>query len=40
MKSLCFHAEKTFLSEKTVLELKPPLFIVGDIRGQFFDLIR
>ena len=32
-------AEAVMRKEKSLLELKPPIVIVGDIHGQFFDLI-
>lgn len=37
---LCDNAEKLFKQEKSVLELKAPIKIFGDLHGQFGDLMR
>ncbi|KAK8514423.1 hypothetical protein V6N13_063313 [Hibiscus sabdariffa] len=37
---LCENAEKIFMVEPTVLQLKAPIKIFGDLHGQFGDLMR
>lgn len=37
---LCDSAERIFSSEPTVLQLKAPIKIFGDLHGQFGDLMR
>lgn len=37
---VCAKAREIFLSQPTLLELSPPVKIVGDVHGQFGDLIR
>jgi serine/threonine-protein phosphatase PP1 catalytic subunit len=37
---ICTKAREIFLSQPTLLELSPPVKIVGDVHGQFGDLIR
>jgi serine/threonine-protein phosphatase PP1 catalytic subunit len=37
---ICAKAREIFLSQPTLLELSPPVKIVGDVHGQFGDLIR
>ena len=37
---LCDTVCQLFQQEENVLELKPPLIIVGDVHGQFYDLSR
>lgn len=37
---LCAHVRNIFMSQPTLLELSPPVKIVGDVHGQFGDLIR
>lgn len=37
---LCDNAESLFRKEKTVLELKAPIKIFGDLHGQFGDMMR
>ncbi|KAK8504857.1 hypothetical protein V6N13_056186 [Hibiscus sabdariffa] len=37
---LCDNAEKIFAAEPTVLQLKAPIKIFGDLHGQFGDLMR
>lgn len=38
--SLCSAAREVFLSQPTLIELSPPVKIVGDVHGQYSDLIR
>ncbi|KAK9900299.1 phosphoprotein phosphatase PPZ [Cystobasidium minutum MCA 4210] len=38
--ALCLAAREVFLSQPTLLELSPPVNIVGDVHGQYSDLIR
>lgn len=38
--SLCLAAREVFLSQPTLIELSPPVKIVGDVHGQYTDLIR
>lgn len=38
--SLCLAAREIFLSQPALLELSPPVKVVGDIHGQYTDLIR
>lgn len=37
---ICSTAREIFLSQPTLLELSPPVKIVGDVHGQYNDLIR
>lgn len=37
---LCYAAEQIFLHEPTVLQLKAPVKVFGDLHGQFGDLMR
>ncbi|KAF5184580.1 Serine/threonine-protein phosphatase BSL1 [Thalictrum thalictroides] len=37
---LCYAAEQTFMHEPTVLQLKAPIKVFGDLHGQFGDLMR
>ncbi|XP_042517428.1 serine/threonine-protein phosphatase BSL1-like [Macadamia integrifolia] len=37
---LCYAAEQIFIQEPTVLQLKAPIKIFGDLHGQFGDLMR
>ncbi|KAK9248196.1 Metallo-dependent phosphatase-like protein [Lipomyces tetrasporus] len=37
---ICRYAREIFLSQPTLIELSPPVKIVGDIHGQYGDLIR
>ncbi|XP_041990505.1 serine/threonine-protein phosphatase BSL1-like isoform X2 [Salvia splendens] len=37
---LCFAAEQIFMQEQTVLQLKAPVKVFGDLHGQFCDLMR
>lgn len=38
--AICTAARETFLSQPALLELAPPVKIVGDVHGQYTDLIR
>ncbi|KAF2721802.1 Serine/threonine protein phosphatase [Polychaeton citri CBS 116435] len=38
--AVCNAAREVFLSQPALLELKPPVKIVGDVHGQYSDLIR
>ncbi|EJT97871.1 phospho protein phosphatase PPZ [Dacryopinax primogenitus] len=38
--SICLAARDIFLSQPTLIELSPPVKIVGDVHGQYADLIR
>lgn len=38
--AVCHAAQETFLSQPTLIELSPPVKIVGDVHGQYSDLIR
>lgn len=38
--SLCLAARDVFLAQPTLIELSPPVKIVGDVHGQYSDLIR
>ncbi|EEB09241.1 serine/threonine protein phosphatase Pzh1 [Schizosaccharomyces japonicus yFS275] len=38
--SICMAVSEIFLSQPTLLELMPPVKIVGDVHGQYSDLIR
>ncbi|KZV54338.1 hypothetical protein F511_03593 [Dorcoceras hygrometricum] len=37
---LCYAAEQIFMNEPTVLQLKAPIKLFGDLHGQFGDLMR
>lgn len=38
--AICQSAREVFLSQPTLIELSPPVKIVGDVHGQYSDLIR
>ena len=38
--AICLAARDVFLNQPTLVELSPPVKIVGDVHGQFSDLIR
>ncbi|KAJ7783764.1 Metallo-dependent phosphatase-like protein [Mycena maculata] len=38
--SICLAAREVFLNQPTLVELSPPVKIVGDVHGQYSDLIR
>ena len=38
--AICQAARESFLSQPTLVELSPPVKIVGDVHGQYSDLIR
>jgi protein phosphatase len=37
---LCYAAEQIFMQEPTVLQLRAPIKVFGDLHGQFGDLMR
>ncbi len=40
LRQLCAKTRELFLTQPSLLELRPPLTIVGDIHGQYTDLLR
>jgi len=38
--AICQASREIFLSQPTLIELSPPVKIVGDVHGQYWDLIR
>jgi len=38
--AICQAAREIFLNQPTLIELSPPVKIVGDVHGQYSDLIR
>jgi len=40
IKMLCLHAQEIFASQPVLLELEAPIKVIGDIHGQYFDLLR
>lgn len=40
VKSMCYTAGNIFLSQNALLELEAPIKVVGDIHGQYHDLLR
>jgi len=40
IKALCVQSREVFMSQPMLLELQAPLKIVGDLHGQFHDLLR
>ncbi len=37
---LCKAASNTLQQERTLVEVKPPVTVVGDVHGQYSDLLR
>lgn len=37
---ICYHAREIFLNQPTLLRLQAPIKVVGDVHGQFNDLLR
>lgn len=40
IRQLCLKAREIFISQPMLLELEAPIKIVGDIHGQYYDLLR
>merc|ERR1719356_2274837 len=40
VRNLCFKSRSLFMTQPMFLELEPPIKIVGDIHGQYYDLLR
>ena len=40
VEQLCHRSRQIFMSQPMFLELEPPIKIVGDIHGQYYDLLR
>lgn len=40
LRQLCAKSRELFLSQSILLELRAPVTIVGDIHGQYTDLLR
>ena len=39
IKMICLAAKNHFIEEENVVEVRAPVIIVGDIHGQFYDLL-
>ena len=39
IKSICDKSKEIFIKEPTILEINPPITLIGDIHGQFQDLM-
>ena len=40
IKSLCIQSRDIFINQPILLELEAPIKIVGDVHGQYYDLLR
>ena len=40
IKALSDRAKDTFMMQETLIEVEPPVYVVGDLHGNIFDLIR
>ncbi|VDN04998.1 unnamed protein product [Thelazia callipaeda] len=40
LREVCLRCREQFKLENSLLEIKPPIYIVGDIHGQFKDLVK
>ncbi|ALC44389.1 maker736 [Drosophila busckii] len=40
LRHICSQARELFLKERSLLEVRPPVMICGDVHGQFGDLLR
>jgi serine/threonine-protein phosphatase PP1 catalytic subunit len=40
IRGLCLKSREIFISQPILLELEAPIKIVGDIHGQYYDLLR
>ena len=40
IKNICIAAREVFISQPILLELEAPIKVVGDIHGQYYDLLR
>jgi hypothetical protein len=40
IRNLCLKSREVFISQPILLELEAPIKIVGDIHGQYYDLLR
>lgn len=40
IRNICLKSREVFISQPILLELEAPIKIVGDIHGQYYDLLR